>query len=133
MDVLEYQRKFFLAAVIVSRLTYGASGWIGPKRFVVSSSIVITSETKSARCPQDEKCRRDRQDNVRHPCRPPTEPRVARQRLAGGFPDQRRIHRGQIRPIRVVRTLKSCPGRVDYECGKSNEGSKRRKPPKIPA
>src|SRR5262245_18026018 len=72
MDVLEDQRKLSLAAIIVSRLTDRTCRRIRPKCFVVRAAIVITGEPKSARSPKDQKRRRDRQDDIRHPRLPRT-------------------------------------------------------------
>src|SRR3954470_77169 len=49
--VLQYQRKFSFAAIAMTRFANSACRWIGPKRFVISAAIVVTSETKSTWCP----------------------------------------------------------------------------------
>src|SRR3954471_19841193 len=51
VNVLQYQRKFSFAAIAMTRFANSACRWIGPKRFVISAAIVVTSETKSTRRP----------------------------------------------------------------------------------
>ena len=60
VNVLQDQRKPILATIIVTRFAYGARDRVRPKSFVIRSSIVIASKTKSARCPKYQDCRRDR-------------------------------------------------------------------------
>ena len=48
MNVLQDQRKFSLAAIVVTRLAYGTCRRVGPKRFVISAAIVVAGEAKSA-------------------------------------------------------------------------------------
>lgn len=60
MDVLEDERKRFLASIFMPRLTDGTPGRICPERLVVSPAIVITGKSKSAGRPEDHESRRER-------------------------------------------------------------------------
>ena len=53
MHVLHDQWERTLAPVALARLTYSAGRRIGPERFVVSATIIITGEPEATRCPKN--------------------------------------------------------------------------------
>src|SRR5215203_5334347 len=108
MNVLQNERKLFLASIFVSRLADGARGRVGPKRLVICPAIVITGESKSARGPQYQDRRRDRLDQKPggKPRRPQAQPSMAGKCLTRRLPDKRTVHRRQVWPERIVLTLK---------------------------
>ena len=59
VDILQNEREFFLAAILMTRLADRTRGRVGPKGLVIRTAIVITRKSKSARRPQDEKSRSD--------------------------------------------------------------------------
>ena len=53
MHVLHDERERTLAPVALTRLTYSACRRIGPERFVVSATIIITGEPEATRRPKN--------------------------------------------------------------------------------
>src|SRR5215468_6446240 len=58
MHVLHDERERTLAPVALTRLAHSACRWIGPERFVVRATIIITGDPETARCPKNKKRRR---------------------------------------------------------------------------
>src|SRR5579862_5885928 len=104
MEVLHDEREASLAEIAFARLAHGAGWWIGPERFVICASVVVTGEAEEAGYPEDEECGRVRQE-ARKPVRLGAEERV--RRTAEEF---RRIERRNIWAEGVVLVLKCCPG-----------------------
>src|SRR5436190_15559203 len=57
VNVLHYERKLSLTPIRMTRLANGATRWVCPEGFVISSAIVVASEPKSAGCPQNKHSR----------------------------------------------------------------------------
>src|SRR6266496_2233788 len=53
MHILHDKRERAFAPVTVARLAYCAGGRIGPERFVIRATIVVTSQAKSGRSPEN--------------------------------------------------------------------------------
>src|SRR5687768_11276198 len=68
VNVLKYQREFFLASVLVTRFADGAAGRVGPKGFVICTAVVIAGEPKSAGGPKDQERGRDGKNQIGQPC-----------------------------------------------------------------
>src|SRR5882724_7252252 len=111
MDVLENKRERPFTPVRLPGLAHRARRWIAPKSFVISSPVVITGETKTARRPQNEHSRRNKS---REPCRPGAKPGVRRI-----SEQQRRIEGRQIGPELIVSILESGPRGINDETGKA--------------
>ena len=62
VKILKNQRKAVLAPVGFAGLAYGASGRIGPERFVVSAAVVVAGEAEKAGYPENQQGRRERQE-----------------------------------------------------------------------
>src|SRR5450755_618048 len=75
VHVLHDQGKGAFAEIRLARFAYRASRRIGPETFVIGAAIVITGETKTAGCPQNQK-RRRKQEPRRPPRRFGAEPTV---------------------------------------------------------
>ncbi len=54
MNVLQNKRKLSLAEIMRARLADGTRGRVCPERFVIRAAIVITSETKTRRSPENQ-------------------------------------------------------------------------------
>src|SRR5262252_9008797 len=99
MDVLQDQRERTLSQITLTWFTYGARRRIGPERFVISSAIVITGETKPPGSPEDYQCRR--------PWEPAWEPRRlwSKPTVSRVTKQLRGIERRQVRTEPVMVTL----------------------------
>src|SRR5690348_15120777 len=60
MHVLQNQRERSLAPVAFPWLAHRATGWIGPKGFVVRAAVVVARDAEAAGRPENEKRRRKR-------------------------------------------------------------------------
>src|SRR5436190_21516478 len=109
MHILDDQRERALAQIGFARLTYRACRRVSPKCFVIGASVIITRQSKSRRCPQDQK-RRGEQQPSRPPCRSRTEPAV--RRIAEKF---RRVERRYVIAKEIMRTLECRPGGINNE------------------
>ena len=58
MHVLDDERERALAEIRFARLANGACRRVGPERFVIRASIIITGQPKTARRPQNQQRRR---------------------------------------------------------------------------
>src|SRR5688500_5119554 len=85
VNVLQDQREPILAAVIVTRFTDRTRKRVRPKGFVICTAIVIAGKSESARSPQDQQLRSDREP-CRQPCRPRAQPRMAGSGLPCSLP-----------------------------------------------
>ena len=54
MNILQNKRKLSLAAIAVTWLADGTRGRVCPERFVIRAAIIITSETKTRRSPENQ-------------------------------------------------------------------------------
>ena len=125
MNVLQNKWERAFAEIRFARLAHGAGRRISPESFIISASVIVTGEAKSAGRPKNQERWRKQ-----HPMWPPTrlgdEPAVRRR-----AENLRRIKRGKIRTEKVVRSLKRRPGRVNDESSKSQKDQQRLRPPSI--
>ena len=125
MNILQNQRKFPLAAIVMSaRFADRTRGRISPKRFVIRAAIVITGKTKSRRSPKYQKRGRKRNPR-RNPRRFCAEHRV--RRIAEKFG---RIKRRKIISKTVMFALKRRPSRINDKRRQSDKSQQRRQPPR---
>ena len=128
MDVLQNQWEFSLAAICVARLTDRAGGRVSPERLVICAAIVITGETKTGGCPQNQKRRRKR-----HPIGNPggldAEHRVRRRAENFRRIKRRKIMRSAAR-VKIMLALKRCPRRINDERRQAQKCQHRREPPR---
>ena len=55
VNVLHDQGKRVFAGISFSRLADGARRRVGPKRFIIGATIIVTRQAKAGRCPEDQK------------------------------------------------------------------------------
>src|SRR5437773_2697783 len=111
MDILQNERERFFTEVGFARLTHGTGGRIGPKGLVVRAPIIVAGQPEPARPPEDEEGGRKWQST-----RPPSR-FGAKQAVRGVSQQFRGIKRRDVRPPKIVRSLKGGPGRIHYETG----------------
>src|SRR5579871_426546 len=124
MDVLNDEREGALAEIFFARLTDGASGRIGPERFVVGAAIVVAGEAESAWGPEDE---HRASYKGREPGGEDAEPGI----FARGSEKFGGIKRRKIGTEAIVIALQRSPGGVDDVDPEAEEDEQRLDPPRI--
>src|SRR6202158_5889829 len=126
MDVLNDERKGFLAAISLAWLTNGTVGWVRPETLVIRSSVVVAGKPESGRKWQNQERRRKREKR-RQPGRTgATDPGVRRIRK-----EKRRVEGREVVARREILVLKCGPGRVDQEAAEDEEDDERLDPPGV--
>src|SRR5579883_449085 len=122
VHVLKNQREAALSPVGLSRLPHGAGGRIGPEGLVVGAAVVVAGQAESARSPQDQHGRGERQEH-----RPPRGRRGGQQRRV----KRREVIRAVVSAAGIVIALERGPRRVHDKRREAQEHQQRLAPPGI--
>src|SRR6266404_6249854 len=127
MHVLHYERERSFAPVAFARLTDSTRRRISPECFVIRAAVVVTGDTKSRGCPQNQQSRRENEP-AGPPARFRSKPTVWR--IAKNF---RRIKRRNVIAKEIILSLKRSPRGIDDENRQPNKNQEGLSPPYIGA